>query len=97
MKVKALRQFFADEMEKAKADGVLLSLHLKTTMMRVSDPIIFGHCLSVYYQDVLTKHAAVLGELGADPDNGLAELYTKIQSLPEAKTSGNRGRYPGGL
>ena len=85
MKVKALRQFFADEMEKAKADGMLLSLHLKTTMMRVSDPIIFGHCLSVYYQDVLTKHAAVLGELGVDPDNGLAELYTKIQSLPEAK------------
>ena len=85
MNVKALRQFYADQMEKAKADGVLLSLHLKSTMMRVSDPIIFGHCVSVYYQDVLAKHAAVLGELGVNPDNGVAELYTKIESLPEAK------------
>jgi isocitrate dehydrogenase len=85
MNVKALRQFYADQMEKAKADGVLLSLHLKSTMMRVSDPIIFGHCVSVYYQDVLTKHAAVLGELGVNPDNGVAELLTKIRSLPEAK------------
>ena len=85
MKAKALRQFYANEMEKAKADGVLLSLHLKSTMMRVSDPIIFGHCVSVYYQDVLTKHADVLGELGVNPDNGVAELLTKIQSLPEAK------------
>ena len=85
MNVKALRQFYADEMKKAKADGVLLSLHLKSTMMRVSDPMIFGHCVSVYYQDVLTKHAAVLGELAVNPDNGVAELYSKIQSLPEAK------------
>jgi isocitrate dehydrogenase len=85
MNVKALRQFYADEMEQAKADDVLLSLHLKSTMMRVSDPIIFGHCVSVYYQDVLTKHAAVLGELGVNPDNGVAELLTKIRSLPEAK------------
>ena len=85
MNVKALRQFYTDQMEKAKADGMLLSLHLKSTMMRVSDPIIFGHCVSVYYQDVLTKHADVLGELGVNPDNGVAELYTKIQSLPEAK------------
>ena len=85
MNVKALSQFYADEMDKAKANGVLLSLHLKSTMMRVSDPIIFGHCVSVYYKDVLTKHAAVLGELGVNPDNGVAELYTKIQSLPEAK------------
>jgi isocitrate dehydrogenase len=85
MNVKALRQFYADEMEQAKADSVLLSLHLKSTMMRVSDPIIFGHCVSVYYRDVFAKHAAVLGELGVNPDNGVAELYTKIQSLPEAK------------
>ncbi len=85
MNVKALRQFYADEMDKAKAEGVLLSLHLKSTMMRVSDPIIFGHCVSVYYEDVLTKHSAVLSELGVNPDNGVAELYTKIQLLPEAK------------
>jgi isocitrate dehydrogenase len=85
MNVNALRQFYADEMEKAKSDGVLLSLHLKSTMMRVSDPIIFGHCVSVYYKDVLTKHADVFSQLGVNPDNGVAELYTKIQSLPDAK------------
>ena len=85
MNVRELREFYAEEMAKAKADDVLLSLHLKTTMMRVADPIIFGHCVSVYYQDVLTKHAAELAELVVDPDNGVAELLTKIQSLPENK------------
>ena len=85
MNVRQLRDFYAAEMANAKADGVLLSLHLKSTMMRVSDPIIFGHCVSVYYQDVLTKHAAELAELAVNPDNGVAELLTKIQSLPEHK------------
>ena len=85
MNVRELREFYAEEMAQAKADGVLLSLHVKTTMMRVSDPIIFGHCVSVYYQDVLEKHAPDLAELAVDPDNGIAELYTKIQSLPEGK------------
>ena len=85
MNVKELRAFYAEEMEKAKADGVLLSLHLKSTMMRVSDPIIFGHCVSVYYKDVLDKHSAELGELAVNPDNGIAELYTKIQSLTDDK------------
>ena len=85
MNVRELRKFYAEEIGKAKADGVLLSLHVKTTMMRVSDPIIFGHCVSVYYQDVMTKHAAALAEVGVDPDNGVAELLTKIQSLPENK------------
>ena len=85
MNVRQLRDFYAAEMANAKADGVLLSLHLKSTMMRVSDPIIFGHCVSVYYQDVLTKHAAELAELAVNPDNGVAELLTKIQSLPENK------------
>ena len=85
MNVRELREFYAEEMAKAKADDVLLSLHLKTTMMRVADPIIFGHCVSVYYQDVLTKHAAELAELAVDPDNGVAELLTKIQSLSENK------------
>jgi isocitrate dehydrogenase len=85
MNVKKLRQFYADEMENAKADGVLISLHLKSTMMRVSDPIIFGHCVSVYYQDVLTKHANVMAELGVNPDNGVAELLTKIETLPADK------------
>ncbi len=85
MNVRALRQFYADEMAKAKSDDVLLSLHLKTTMMRVSDPIIFGHCVSVYYQDVFEKHAAELAQVAVDPDNGVAELLTKIQDLPEDK------------
>ena len=85
MNVRELREFYAEEMAQAKADGVLLSLHVKTTMMRVSDPIIFGHCVSVYYQDVLDKHGADLAELLVNPDNGIAELYTKIQSLPEDK------------
>ena len=85
MNVGELRQFYSEEMEKAKSDGVLLSLHVKSTMMRVSDPIIFGHCVSVYYEDVLNKHSAEMGELAVNPDNGIAELYTKIQSLTDAK------------
>ena len=85
MNVQALRRFFVDEMAKAKSDDVLLSLHLKTTMMRVSDPIIFGHCVSVYYEDVFKKHAAELAQVAVDPDNGVAELLTKIQALPEDK------------
>ena len=85
MNVRELRSFYAEEMANAKANDVLLSLHLKTTMMRVADPIIFGHCVSVYYQDVLTKHAAELAQVAVDPDNGVAELLTKIQSLPENK------------
>ena len=85
MNVRALRAFYAAAMAQAAADDVLLSLHLKTTMMRVSDPIIFGHCVSVYYQDALDKHGAELAELAVDPDNGIAELLTKIQALPEDK------------
>ena len=83
MSVGELRRFYAAEMEQAKAEEVLLSLHLKSTMMRVSDPIIFGHCVSVYYQEALDKHGAALRELGVNPDNGVAELYTRIQALPE--------------
>ena len=85
MSVRGLRNFYSDEIAKAKAEDVLLSLHVKTTMMRVSDPIIFGHCVSVYFEDVFAKHADALAEVGVDPDNGVAELVTKIQNLPEAK------------
>ncbi len=85
MNVKALRAFYEAQMQNAKNKGVLLSLHLKSTMMRVSDPILFGHCVSVYYQDVFEKHGAVLDELGVNPNNGMAEIYTRIQSLPEAQ------------
>ena len=85
MNVRELRDFYAREIEKANADNVLLSLHVKTTMMRVSDPIIFGHLVSVFYEDVFAKHGDALAEVGVDPDNGVAELLTKIRDLPEAK------------
>jgi isocitrate dehydrogenase len=85
MNVRALRQFYEEQMENAKKSGILLSLHLKSTMMRVSDPIIFGHCVSVYYKDVFEKHAAVFRELRVNPNNGMGDLYAKIQSLPDAQ------------
>ncbi len=85
MNVGALRRFYAEEIARAKADDVLFSLHVKTTMMRVSDPIIFGHCVSVYFQEVFDKHGAELAQVAVDPDNGVAEMLTKIQDLPDDK------------
>ncbi|MBQ10096.1 MAG: isocitrate dehydrogenase (NADP(+)) [Planctomyces sp.] len=85
MDIRELRTFYAEEMDKAKADGVLLSLHVKTTMMRVSDPMIFGHCVSVFYEDVFKKHPAEMDEIMVNPDNGIAELYTKLQDLTDEK------------
>jgi isocitrate dehydrogenase len=82
MNVAALRNFYAEEIEKARNDGVLLSLHLKATMMKVSDPIMFGHCVSVYYKDALDKHADVLEEIGANVNNGLAGVLEKLDKLP---------------
>ena len=82
---KALRGYIAAQIEDAKNQGVLLSVHLKATMMKVSDPIIFGHFVSVFYAPVLEKHAAVLSELGVDLNNGLGDLYAKIKSLPADK------------
>src|SRR5688572_1016038 len=84
MNRRALRDFFAKQIADAKAKGLLLSLHLKATMMKVSDPIMFGHAVEVYYQDVFTKHAAELEELGVEPNNGIGDLYAKIKALPEA-------------
>ncbi|WP_318557239.1 NADP-dependent isocitrate dehydrogenase [Geobacter anodireducens] len=85
MSKKALRQFFAEQIEDAKRQDLLLSLHLKATMMKVSDPIMFGHAVSIFYEDVFEKHAATFKELGVNPNMGLGDLYKKIQSLPEAK------------
>lgn len=82
---KALRSYIVEQIENAKKEGVLLSVHLKATMMKVSDPIIFGHFVSVFYAPVLEKHAAVLDELKVDLNNGLGDLYTKIKSLPAEK------------
>ncbi len=83
MSVKALREFFENAMQEAKQDGVLLSLHMKATMMKVSDPIIFGHAVSVYFKDVFVKYASVFKSLGVDTRNGLGDVYTKISRLPE--------------
>jgi isocitrate dehydrogenase len=85
MNVAALRSFFAKTIEEAKADGVLLSLHLKATMMKISDPVMFGHCVSVYYAAALDKHTAVLAEIGANVDNGLAGVLDKLDKLPADK------------
>jgi len=85
MSKSALRAFFEEQMQDAKQKGVLLSLHLKATMMKVSDPIMFGHAVSVYFKDVFTKHAAMLSELGVNPNNGLGDLYAKIAKLPDAQ------------
>ena len=79
----ALCEFLTEEIDDAKAQGVLMSLHLKATMMKVSDPIIFGHAVTVYYRDVFKKHAEKFESLGVDPNNGIGDVYTKIGNLPE--------------
>ena len=83
MSCQALRKFYLYEIENAKEQDVLLSLHLKATMMKVSDPIIFGHAVSVFFKDVFDKHAVIFNKQGISANNGLADLYNKIQSLPE--------------
>lgn len=82
---KSLRAFIAEQIEDAKSTGVLFSVHLKATMMKVSDPIIFGQFVSVFYAPVLEKHAAVLADLGVDVNNGIGDLYAKIKTLPADK------------
>ncbi|MFK7797388.1 MAG: NADP-dependent isocitrate dehydrogenase [Aureispira sp.] len=83
MSKKQLLEFLAQEINDAKEQGVLFSLHMKATMMKVSDPIIFGHAVRVFFQDVFDKHGTVLEELGVDVNNGLGDLVNKIQTLPE--------------
>lgn len=85
MSQKALRTYIAKEIEEAKAKNLLLSVHLKATMMKVSDPIIFGNVVSVYFKDVFEKHAAEFAQLGINPNNGLGDLYAKIEALPADK------------
>ena len=82
MRRKALVAFLEGQIEKAKADGVLFSLHMKATMMKVSDPIIFGHAVKVFFKDLIAKHADVIKELGVDFNNGFGDLVAKIQTLP---------------
>jgi len=82
---KNLLTFFEEQIADAKANNVLFSLHMKATMMKVSDPIIFGHAVKVFFKDVFTKHAETLDEIGVDVNNGFGNLIEKIQGLPEAK------------
>ena len=85
MSKKALVAFLEEQVVAAKAEGVLFSLHLKATMMKVSDPIIFGHAVAVYYKSVFEKHGQTLADLGVSLNNGIGDVYAKIQSLPEAQ------------
>ena len=85
MNVKELRKFYAEQIEEAKKDNVLLSLHLKATMMKISDPIMFGHAVYVYYKDALDKHADTLKQIGANVNNGLMDVLEKLKKLPDEK------------
>jgi len=85
MSKKALGAFFEQQIAKAKADGVLFSLHMKATMMKVSDPIIFGHAVSVFFKDLIAKHAATLAEIGVNFNNGFGDLIAKLDKLPAHK------------
>jgi isocitrate dehydrogenase len=85
MSCRALRTFIEEQIEDAKAKGVLFSVHLKATMMKISDPIMFGHFVSVFFKDVFEKHASTFKELGVNPDLGLGDLYLKLEKLPAAK------------
>jgi isocitrate dehydrogenase len=87
MSRKALCAFFEQSIKEAKAEDVLLSLHLKATMMKVSDPIIFGHAVNVYYKEVFQKHAETFKKLGVDSRNGLGDVYAKIANLADDKRS----------
>ena len=83
--VKALRTFYEKEIKAAKEEGILLSLHLKATMMKVSDPVLFGHAVEVYFKEVFTKYADLFESLGITSTNGLGDVYKKIESLPQDK------------
>ena len=85
MSAKALRAFFAEQVEAAKKEGVLFSLHVKATMMKIADPIIFGHAVSIFFADVIEKHTATLKKLGVNLNNGFGDLLSKIEKLPDAE------------
>ncbi len=85
MSRKALRAFFAEQIDRARKEGVLFSLHVKATMMKISDPIIFGHVVSVFFEDVLKKHAETLKKLNVNLNNGLGDFLAKVETLPDAE------------
>jgi isocitrate dehydrogenase len=85
MSKKALCEFYEREIEDARKSGVMFSLHVKATMMKVSHPIVFGHCIKIFYKDAFEKHGELFEELGVDVNNGIANLYDKIATLPESQ------------
>jgi len=85
MSKKALCDFYEKELEDCRQAGILFSLHVKATMMKVSHPIVFGHCVKIYYKEAFEKHAALFEELGVNVNNGMVNLYDKIKTLPESK------------
>jgi isocitrate dehydrogenase len=85
MSKKALEEFYAKEIEDAHKTGVMFSLHVKATMMKVSHPIVFGHCVKIFYKEAFEKHAKTFKELGVNVNNGMADLYSKITSLPQSQ------------
>ncbi|MGB3487916.1 MAG: NADP-dependent isocitrate dehydrogenase [Xanthobacteraceae bacterium] len=84
MSKKALLDFYEGEIEDAYKTGVMFSLHVKATMMKVSHPIVFGHCVKIFYRDAFEKHGALFDELGINVNNGMVDLYTKIATLPQS-------------
>ena len=87
MSKKALCEFFEEQIEDAKNTGILFSLHVKATMMKVSHPIVFGHCVKVFYKELFEKYGELFDELGVNPNNGLGSVYDKISTLPESQRS----------
>ena len=85
MSKKALCKFYEDQLEDCRESGILFSLHVKATMMKVSHPIVFGHCVKIYYKDAFEKHGKLFDELGINVNNGMVDLYDKIKALPESK------------
>ena len=84
MSVKALHKFFDDELDDAMETGVMFSLHVKATMMKISHPIVFGHAVKVFYKDLFAKYGSLFDKLGVDPNNGISSVYEKIESLPNS-------------
>jgi isocitrate dehydrogenase len=85
MSAKALRDFYEREIEDARKSGVMFSLHVKATMMKVSHPIVFGHCVRIFYKEAFAKHGALFDSLGVNINNGMADLYSKIAKLPDSQ------------
>ncbi|MCK6389954.1 MAG: NADP-dependent isocitrate dehydrogenase [Azonexus sp.] len=85
MSKKALCEFYEKELEDCRQSGILFSLHVKATMMKISHPIVFGHCVKIFYKEAFEKHGALFNELGINVNNGMVDLYEKIKTLPESK------------